>query len=132
MGGTALRTQVASDRTRELLGSGKGPGKDVDARGALTPCLPVDLFQPFRDVEGTPPKRFPLVLHRLRRKLDVMEQLGPSTLSVCSNATPQAVDDRELAAEQPSAAGDLATSAGDARATWSAGPWHWSGRAYRP
>ena len=74
--------------------------------------LAIDLFQPFRDVEGTPPDRFPLVLHRLRRKLDVMEQLGTTTMLVCSNATPQAVDDRDLAAEQLSAAGDLAAEHG--------------------
>lgn len=74
--------------------------------------LSVDLFQPFRDVEGTAPDRFPLVLHRLRRKLDVMEQLGTTTMLVCSNATPQAVDDRDLAAEQLHAAGALAAEHG--------------------
>ncbi len=74
--------------------------------------LTIDLFQPFRDVEGTPSDRFPLVLHRLRRKLDVMEQLGVTTMLVCSNATPQAVDDRGLAAEQLRAAGDLAAEHG--------------------
>lgn len=74
--------------------------------------LSIDLFQPFRDVEGTPPDRFPLVLHRLRRKLDVMEQLGVTTMLVCSNATPQAVGDRALAAAQLHAAGDLAAEHG--------------------
>ncbi|MEP6630612.1 MAG: TIM barrel protein [Lapillicoccus sp.] len=74
--------------------------------------LSIDLFQPFRDVEGTAPDRFPLVLQRLRRKFDVMEQLGVTTMLVCSNATPQAVDDRELAAAQLHAAGDLAGERG--------------------
>jgi 4-hydroxyphenylpyruvate dioxygenase len=62
--------------------------------------LSVDLFQSFRDVGGNRPDVFPLVLHRLRRKLDVMEQLGTTTMPVCSNATPDALGDRDLAAEQ--------------------------------
>lgn len=74
--------------------------------------LSVDLYQPLRDVEATRPELFPPVLRRVRQKLDVMEELGVTTLLVCSNATSGAIGDRDLSAEQLSAAGDLAQDRG--------------------
>jgi len=74
--------------------------------------LSIDLFQPVRDVEGAPPEQFSYVLHRVARKLDVMEQLGVTTLLVCSNTARDAVGDRDLSAEQLSAVGDLAAEHG--------------------
>jgi len=62
--------------------------------------LSIDLFQPVQDVEGVPPKQFSNVLHRVARKLDVMEQLGVTTLLACSNTAREAVGDRDLSAEQ--------------------------------
>lgn len=75
--------------------------------------LRIDLFQPVRDVEGTPPDRFAEVLHRVRVKLEVMNQLGTDTMLICSSVAPDAItDDRDLMAEQLSAVGDLAAAAG--------------------
>ncbi len=70
--------------------------------------LRIDLFQPVRDVEGVPPKEFDEVLHRVRTKLDVMVDLGVSTVLICSNVRSDAIDDRDLAAEQLHLVGDLA------------------------
>ncbi|HET7398654.1 MAG TPA: TIM barrel protein [Intrasporangium sp.] len=74
--------------------------------------LSIDLFQPLRDVEGVDPQQFPQTLRRVGRKLDVMEQLGATTLLACSNATPSAVGDADLSAEQLGAVGDLAQEHG--------------------
>lgn len=74
--------------------------------------LTVDLFQPLRDVEGVDPGRFPAVLHRVRRKLEVATALGARTMLACSNALPDAVDDPDLSAEQLHAVGELAASFG--------------------
>jgi len=73
--------------------------------------LGIDLFQPLRDVEGVPPTSFDAVLRRFRLKLDVMENLAPAVL-VCSNATPEAIADPDLSAEQLHALGELAQERG--------------------
>jgi len=62
--------------------------------------LSVDAYQPFRDVESVPPDLFAATLRRAERTFDVLEQLGATTLVVCSSASPDAVDDDDLAAEQ--------------------------------
>jgi len=74
--------------------------------------LTIDLFQPLRDVEGVEPERFPATLHRVRRKLEVMRELGATTVLACSNALPDAVDDADLRTEQLHAVGELAASFG--------------------
>lgn len=74
--------------------------------------LAVDLFQPLRDVEGVAPEAFPATLHRVRRKLEVMAELGATTALACSNARPDTVDDPDLSAEQLHAVGELAESFG--------------------
>ncbi|HET8993088.1 MULTISPECIES: bifunctional sugar phosphate isomerase/epimerase/4-hydroxyphenylpyruvate dioxygenase family protein [unclassified Rhodococcus (in: high G+C Gram-positive bacteria)] len=74
--------------------------------------LSIDLFQPVRDIEGVDPARFPTVLHRVRRKLEVMNELGATMFLACSNALPDAIDDAELSAEQLHAVGELAESFG--------------------
>lgn len=75
--------------------------------------LSIDLFQPVRDVEGTPPERFDAVLHRVRSKLAVMGELGVDRMLICSSVAPDAItDDRDLMAEQLAAVGDLAAEAG--------------------
>jgi 4-hydroxyphenylpyruvate dioxygenase len=58
--------------------------------------LTIDLFQPFRDFEAVPEPDF----RRAEAKFDVMEELGADTLLVCSNVSPEAIDDDDLAAEQ--------------------------------
>lgn len=74
--------------------------------------LSIDLFQPVRDIEGVPPDRFPAVLHRVRRKLDVMSELGATVFLACSNALPDAIDDPDLSAAQLHAVGDVAAEFG--------------------
>lgn len=74
--------------------------------------LTVDLFQPIRDAEGVPPEAFSGVLHRVERKLDVAEQLGATIVLVCSNATPDALDDPDLSAEQLHRVAELAGARG--------------------
>jgi 4-hydroxyphenylpyruvate dioxygenase len=72
--------------------------------------LSIDLYQPFRDLDSTDPQRFRRNLRRAERKFDVMEQLGTTTVLVCSSVSADAVDDRDLLAEQLSTA---AGAAGD-------------------
>ncbi|MFC4537104.1 bifunctional sugar phosphate isomerase/epimerase/4-hydroxyphenylpyruvate dioxygenase family protein [Sphaerisporangium dianthi] len=58
--------------------------------------LTIDLYQPLRDFEAMPVPD----LRRAERKFQVMERLGADMLLVCSNVSPDAVDDDELAAAQ--------------------------------
>ena len=74
--------------------------------------LSIDLFQPVRDVDGVAPQAFGAVLRYFQYKLDVMEGLEAPTVLVCSNATPEAIADPDLSAEQLHALGDLAQERG--------------------
>jgi 4-hydroxyphenylpyruvate dioxygenase len=74
--------------------------------------LRVDLFQPVRDVQGVPPERFDAVVHRFRVKLEVMAQLGATTLLACSNVDPGGPADLDLTAEQLHRLGVLAADRG--------------------
>jgi 4-hydroxyphenylpyruvate dioxygenase len=60
--------------------------------------LTIDLYQPFRDFEAVPDPA--PNLRRAEAKFAVMEALGAPTLLVCSNVSPDAIDDDALAAEQ--------------------------------
>jgi 4-hydroxyphenylpyruvate dioxygenase len=62
--------------------------------------LGIDLFQPFRDFEGMPQAAFVRSLDRAERKFDLMQSLGAPLMLVCSNVSPQALDDADLAAAQ--------------------------------
>jgi 4-hydroxyphenylpyruvate dioxygenase len=88
----------------DLIGSPLSPAEVRSRAEALG--LTIDLYQPFRDFEAMPD----LDLRRAEAKFDVMEQLGVDTLLVCSNVSPDAIDDDDLAAEQLHA---LATRARD-------------------
>jgi 4-hydroxyphenylpyruvate dioxygenase len=88
----------------DLIGSPLRPAEVRERAGALG--LSLDLYQPFRDIEAMPD----LDLRRAEAKFDLMEQLGVDTLLVCSNVSPDAIDDDDLAAEQLHA---LATRAGE-------------------
>lgn len=61
--------------------------------------LSIDLYQPFRDFEAVTPDRLTANLRRAELKFRTMERLGADTLLVCSNVSPDSVDDDELAAE---------------------------------
>ena len=51
-------------------------------------------------------------LRRAEAKFDVMEELGAPTMLVCSNVSPDAIDDDALAAEQLHALAERAADAG--------------------
>ena len=72
----------------------------------------IDLYQPFRDFEAMPAEVFPHSLRRAERKLDLMAELGATTLLVCSNVSEHAVDDDALAAEQLHRLAELAHDRG--------------------
>ncbi len=90
----------------DLIGSPLSPTEICDRAEALG--LSIDLYQPFRDFEAVP--QLDRNLRRAEAKFDVMEQLGADTMLVCSNVSPDAIDDDDLAAEQLHA---LATRAGE-------------------
>nr|WP_201761635.1 sugar phosphate isomerase/epimerase and 4-hydroxyphenylpyruvate domain-containing protein [Nonomuraea sp. K271] len=62
--------------------------------------LSIDLYQPFRDFEGVPAGVLARNLRRAEHKFRVMERLGADLLLVCSNVSPAAIGDDELAAGQ--------------------------------
>jgi 4-hydroxyphenylpyruvate dioxygenase len=82
----------------DLVASPMSP-RDVRRRAADL-GLAVDLYQPFRDFEGVPPAPLARALRRAEHKFAVMERLGAAQLLVCSNVSPDAIDDDALAAEQ--------------------------------
>jgi 3-dehydroshikimate dehydratase len=92
----------------DLIASPLSP-RDVAARCADL-GLSIDLFQPVRDIEGVRPELFDRVLHRFGRKLEVMAELGTSTVLACSTVQPDAIDDLDLRGEQLHAIGDLAAA----------------------
>jgi 4-hydroxyphenylpyruvate dioxygenase len=62
--------------------------------------LEIPMYQPLRDFEGVGPTALERNLRRARHKFEVMNELGAGTLLVCSNVTPDAIGDPELAAGQ--------------------------------
>lgn len=67
--------------------------------------LKIVCFQPFRDFEAMPEPRRTRNMDRAERKFDVMQALGTDLLLVCSNTSPDAID------EDARAAADLAEMA---------------------
>jgi 4-hydroxyphenylpyruvate dioxygenase len=74
--------------------------------------LTIDLYQPFRDFEAVGPELHARNLARAEAKLELMEALGAPTMLVCSNVSPDAIDDDPLAAEQLHALADRAAERG--------------------
>ena len=74
--------------------------------------LKIALYQPFRDFEGVGEEQFRRNLDRAERKFDVMQEMGAPLMLVCSNATPQAIDDDARAAAQLRALAERAASRG--------------------
>jgi 4-hydroxyphenylpyruvate dioxygenase len=58
------------------------------------------LYQPFRDYEAVPDDLLERNLRRAEHKFGLMASLGASTLLVCSNVSPAAIDDQARAAGQ--------------------------------
>ena len=84
---------------------------DIGAR-ARDLGLAIELYQPFRDAEGTPHHRFQSVMRRMRAKLDTMANLGVDMVLICSSVAPDAVNDDGLAAEQLRLLADMASERG--------------------
>src|SRR5689334_8251808 len=74
--------------------------------------LTIDLYQPFRDFEAVPPEQLRRNLRRAEAKFAVMEDLQAPTMLVCSNVSPDAIDDDALAAEQLHALAERAAQHG--------------------
>lgn len=74
--------------------------------------LSLDLYQPFRDLEGVPPEQFARNLERLEAKFELMDRLGMDTILVCSNVGTATVHDDEVIASQLRQAGELAARHG--------------------
>lgn len=74
--------------------------------------LTIDLFQPFRDVEGVTDEIFADNLRRADAKFTTMERLGANLMLVCSNAGTATIDDDEVVARQLGELADLAATRG--------------------
>ncbi len=74
--------------------------------------LALELYQPLRDIDALPPERFRRRLDLVRAKFDLMRLLGARMALLCTNVSPDAIDDDDLAAEQLSAVADEARSRG--------------------
>ncbi|MEJ8848676.1 bifunctional sugar phosphate isomerase/epimerase/4-hydroxyphenylpyruvate dioxygenase family protein [Variovorax rhizosphaerae] len=76
-------------------------GKAADLRKITQDLgLGIDLYQPFRDFEASPPAQHLRNLERAERKFDVMQAMGAELVLCCSNTSPLVIDSPELAAEQ--------------------------------
>ncbi|MFI7226469.1 bifunctional sugar phosphate isomerase/epimerase/4-hydroxyphenylpyruvate dioxygenase family protein [Nonomuraea angiospora] len=75
------------------------PPEEIRARAADL-GLSIDLYQPFRDFEAVPADLLARNLRRAEHKFRTMERLGADLLLVCSNVSPEAIGDDELAASQ--------------------------------
>lgn len=65
------------------------PGKPADIRHMVQEMgLQITLFQPFRDFEGCPRHLLANNLERVRRKFEVMHELGCDRMLLCSNVAP--------------------------------------------
>ena len=78
--------------------------------------LGVELFQPFRDVEGMPEAHFRRSLDRAERKFDLMQAMSCPLMLVCSNVSPLAIDGRNFCFRSE----DPALINGSAPSFWSA------------
>jgi 4-hydroxyphenylpyruvate dioxygenase len=76
-------------------------GKPQDVRTMAADLgLAIDMFQPFRDFDGSTPAQVARSLDRVERKFDLMDALGTDLLLVCSSVQPDALGDTDRLAEQ--------------------------------
>ena len=88
-------------------------GKPRDARlMAADLGLEIVALQPLRDFEAMPDPLRARNFDRAARKLDLMHELGARLLCLCSNVSPDAIDDRERAARDLAELADLARQHG--------------------
>lgn len=74
--------------------------------------LTLDLYQPFRDLEGVPEEQFQQNLRRLEAKFQLMRRLGVNLLLLCSNVGTATSWEDPVAVEQLRRAADLAAGYG--------------------
>jgi len=74
--------------------------------------LVLELYQPLRDIDALPPERFRRKLDLVRAKFDLMHRLGARMALLCTNVSPEAIDDDDLAVEQLRAVADEARARG--------------------
>lgn len=72
--------------------------------------LAIVAFQPFRDFEAMPEPQRSRNLKRAERKFELMEELGTDFLLVCSNVSPQAIDDMDRVVQDLRELADLAAA----------------------
>lgn len=95
---------------QDLVTSSSSP-EEIRARAERL-GLSLDLYQPFRDLEGVTEEEFVANLDRLRAKFRIMDRLGIDTLLVCSNVATASVHDDAVIADQLRRAGELAAQHG--------------------
>ena len=89
------------------------PGSPAEVRRMCEDLgLAIDMFQPFRDFDGSTPAQLQRNLERAARKFDVMAELGTSLILVCSNVQPDAIGDAAVLAEQFQQLAELAGQLG--------------------
>ncbi|MGA7779756.1 MAG: TIM barrel protein [Paraburkholderia sp.] len=74
--------------------------------------LKIMLFQPFRDFEGVSAERLARNLDRVKRKFDLMHELGTDRILVCSSVAADTIRDDALIVEQLGALAQAAQEAG--------------------
>ncbi|WCT76217.1 bifunctional sugar phosphate isomerase/epimerase/4-hydroxyphenylpyruvate dioxygenase family protein [Novosphingobium humi] len=74
--------------------------------------LACTMFQPFRDLEGLPDDLRARAFERMKRKFEVMEQLGTDLVLLCSNCSPHAMDDRQRMLDDLHELGEMAAAHG--------------------
>jgi 4-hydroxyphenylpyruvate dioxygenase len=74
--------------------------------------LEITLFQPFRDFEGLPEPLRARAFDRVRRKFDVMGELGAELMLICSSVSPQALGGIDRAAADLRELGEIAATRG--------------------
>ena len=88
-------------------------GKPRDARQLAADLgLEIVALQPFRDFEAMPDPMRRRNFERAERKLELMHDLGARLLCLCSNVSPEAIDDPEQAAADLAELADLARQHG--------------------
>ena len=74
--------------------------------------LACTMFQPFRDLEGLPDDLRARAFDRMKRKFEVMDQLGTDLVLLCSNCSPHALDDRQRMLDDLHELGEMAAAHG--------------------
>lgn len=91
---------------QDLVVSPRTPEEVASLAGELG--LSLDLYQPFRDLEGVDEEIFARNLRRAEAKFALMRRLGMTTMLLCSNVGTATIDDDDLVVEQLRRLGDVA------------------------